>query len=137
MEKIARDDVLKMLHISEGELSKLGKAHLEYRKDYFMHPKDGMRYSVDAVKHLKEILRPENKVFDAEPNEIVVAKVCKTLPANPRFLWIHVPGFDGKGVCQIPQRYVRQYRIPGKRITVRHVKDKTFQFARVNLHEKE
>lgn len=130
------------LGISEEELRRVSREHLEYRKDYFMHPKDKMRYASGAVEVLQEymlsksgvdkvveVIHPKSDIFLAHEDEVLDGKVFRTLPPNPRMVWITVDGFEGRQECNLPPRFRDMYRKPGKRIPVRHVEGIVFQFA--------
>lgn len=129
-EKLSRSEAAKVLHITSNEVAKLCKKHLVYREDYFMHPKDGTRISIEAIKKLKEIVTPQSHIFDELPGDKVIeAHITGYLPPNPRRAFINIPGKEGRFTCNIPPRYAKIHRVAGRRIYVRHVGDDVYQLV--------
>lgn len=117
--------------LNEVEVGEWGKGRLEYMKDYRPHRTHGMVFKPIALTKLdaflvKAAVDPHG-LYEDEKWEWGV--VTADLPPNPRWVWVKVHGHDGKGFCNIPLRMSRLFRVPGKRIPVRHVSDNVWQIV--------
>jgi len=125
------DDLLKRYGRDYADLKPLLKEHLEWQKDYRLGGrKDRLRFTKAARAKLDKVLLHKNDaLFAADEGEVIRAVVHRIQPKNPRCMYVVAPEIEGKGLCQIPLRKVKEYRRPGKVVFVRHVDGQTYQIV--------
>ena len=119
-------DVAKELGVEIEDVRVASKQHLKYMKDYRPHRQGGLLFSRRGISRL---LREKEKNDIYRDEDFAWAVVCKTLPPNPRRVWIRVPGVDEKCTCNLPMRFAKKLRFPGKRIPVRMVGEGLYQLV--------
>jgi hypothetical protein len=118
--------------VTAEELKAKCKGVLEYMVDYRPRRAGGLVFTDRAMCKLDGAHGPKDdpkKDAMYESDSFVWARVAGDLPPNPRRVWVIVEGADQKGVCNMPQRYAKGFRVPGKRIPVRHVADNVYQIV--------
>jgi hypothetical protein len=126
----ALSELVEDFGLMEDDLRRAAKRHLIYNRDYFNAGRAGMRLRQSGVDKLRDEIKPQrNALFCADSSESIMATVHRILPPNPRFLWIVGDGIEGRGVCHVPARLSKLYRVAGKRLRVRHVDGNVYQIV--------
>jgi len=119
-------------NLSAEDLRAECKKWLTWGKHYRAHKGHGYAFSREGAAILDEKLGPHGDPGRDEPyveDKWVWATVCSTLPPNRRHVWIAVPGVEGKCVCNLPTRFSDNFRVPGRRLPVRHVDENVYQIV--------
>lgn len=120
-------DVAQQRGCSVDEVREWCKQKLTYRKDYINMPNgNGLHIAKGSLGK-----NDPDPLYTASDDEIIIAKVHRTMPPNKRFIWITAPGIEGKGICNIPRKFVSRFRDAGKHVRVRHVEDNVYQLVDV------
>lgn len=125
--------------VDVAELAIWSQEHLRWRKDwgnipvgdnagYWWTPEALQRYEAEQSQWLGDL-------WEASPDEVTWGVVTRSMPPNPRRIWIQVSGHEGRGEVSLPMKLAKRYRRAGKRIPVRHISGNIWQLAKVNWRD--